>query len=618
MSIFEKNLEYIGEHNSALCVQLREHDFPDTAIFQLANASSGDTNLVYKGIPLHCNNNPQQEALAEFQKASNSRIIVIMGLGLGYLLKRVFINSNAKIIVYEPNMDILKFTLEAVDFSQELQSERIFVAASFQELNSILSEVYSYKGKIDVLKLNSANKLYPDEIKELSCELPRIDADLRSNFATLFNNSFYWLTNGLHRFMPEKPDFSLNILENKFKNKAALIVSAGPSLDKNIEIIKNNRDKFIIFCVNVAYKKLVTNGITPDFTIYIDFANYLTTIKDFEHSKTNIINHISSCRHIFKELEPNKFFTFYCKNDLFSRWVSKIAGFSLEEYEAKGSVSHLALLSAFNMGCSPIIMTGQDLAYTGGNYYSSGSFWGEEINEENKGKFEDIEKTGTIEVKGQNEENLKTSPDYAGFIKNFEEFAQEKQNEVKLINCSTGGAQINGFENKNLQEVSDKLELINLNINEFLANITQNENDPIQANYNNIINELKIFAEDLKKAELTVNKGLISSRKFHQELIKRQINPLKIKKLINENLTLFNEIDNNLFKKWDFSMYLAFKELSEFYALLDDELNSGNLSSIKNLKTCSYNLFNLLDSRLKYLLNAILIENIFKNTEGNG
>ena len=77
-----------------------------------------------------------------------------------------------------------------------------------------------------------------------------------------------------------------------------------------------------------------------------------------------------------KTKNPTDFY-FYCKNDLFSRWLADFCGFSIDNYKTKGSVSHLALVAARNMGCNPIILTGQDLAFTDGKIYSSGSFWGD-------------------------------------------------------------------------------------------------------------------------------------------------------------------------------------------------------------------------------------------------
>lgn len=582
----------------------------DLKDFQLINAASGDVNLVYKGIHLHCNNNPQIEALKEFEKLQNpgpKSIVVIMGLGLGYLLKRVFLHSKCKIVVYEPNKDILNFTRQAVDFNGELQSGRVSFVSSMEELNEALSQMYSYKDNITLLKLKSADLLYPEPVQNLLIELPAISSGLESNFTTLFKYSTVWFRNSLLKFEPEKPDFSLNILKDKFRNKAAIIVSAGPSLDKTIEILKNNRDKFIIFCVNVAYKRLISAGITPDFTLYIDAHNYLYTIKDFDHSKTNIITHSTAFFKIFDELKPANFFTFYCKNDLFSRWIAQISDFSLENYETKGSVSHLALLTAANMGCNPIILTGQDLAYSGGKYYSSGSFWSE--GNENKEIFDKkmtgLQRKARLKVKGQNGELLDTSPDYAGFIKHFEEFASLNTSK-NLINCSPGGAQINGFENRDLKEIITGLPLLNLNISETLDEISGSEPDPVRENYPKIREQLKLFSSDFRKALTISEKGLKSVQNLEQELKKPRLNTTKVSQLVNQAIASFSELENNLFKKWDFSMYLAFQELIEFYALMDNGDSQNDQTLIFELAKATKPLFQKVTNRLKDLNEKIL------------
>ncbi|OGI00295.1 MAG: hypothetical protein A2Y25_01550 [Candidatus Melainabacteria bacterium GWF2_37_15] len=577
--------------------------------FELVNAASGDVNLIYNGIPLHCNNNPQQEAMTEFQKIKNltsKNIVIIIGLGLGYLLKRVFISSKCRIIVHESNENISEFTLKAVDFKEELQSGRVFITNTIDELSSTLAKVYGFNDNVNVLKLKSSDLLYPDLIKNLNFELPAIVATLQSNFTTLSKMSWPWLRNSLYKLRTDKPDYALSILEGKFKDKAALIISAGPSLDKNIDIIKQNREKFIIFCVNVAYKKLMLAGIIPDFTFYIDAGNFLYTINNYDHSNTNIITHPVAYMRILEELNPNKFFTFYCKNDLLSRWVAKFSDFSLENYETKGSVSHLALLTACNMGCNPIILTGQDLAYTDGKYYSSGSFWSEgcENNERFEKKLKKLQETGSIKVKGQNGEILLSSPDYAGFINHFEEFA--RGHKIKLINCSTGGAQINGFENRDLSEIASELNTLNMNINEFLDNIIQTETDPVKANYSKIQDQLKLFANDVQKAYSVTEKGLQNIRNLEQELRKPYINSAKVGQLANKSLILFNELENDLFKKWNFSLLLAYKELMEFYAIMDDEANKDNNTLIFELAKTLRPLFEVAGERLKRLNRGLL------------
>lgn len=604
MSLFEKNLCKIKQYNEKLYEKLYNYSISELAGFEIVSSASGDTNLIYNNIPLHCLDNPLEEAFIEFNKVKNANdIILICGLGLGYLLRKVFQGTSSRIIVFEPNLDILRFTFEAVDLFPELESGRVFITSSLDETDDILSAIASHKDDISILKLKYTDNLYPEDVRLMQNELTKIMANIRSNYITLFSKAETWLGNALAKFKQDKNDHLFNILENKFVNKTALIVGAGPSLEENIEIIKTNREKFIIFCANVAYKNLIEKGITPDFTVYIDAEDFLHTIKNYEHSNTNIINHISSNLNVLNDVNPNSLFTFYCNNDLFSRWAAKTANFSIEEYQTKGFSSHLALLAAYNMGCNPIIITGQDLAYPNGQFYAKGSFWADKNIEDEayQKKVKKLENTARIEIKGQNGETLLTSTDYAGFIKHYEEFAQEKGSKVRLINCSTNGAQINGFENQNLQTLVNNLLPTGINMKESLETIIETEIDPIIDNYEHILMQIKLFKKDLEKASSYAAQGLKNIKSLEMEIKKRPLNHVTTGQFINKVLISFDSIEKNLFKKWDFSMYIALQELMEFNKFIDNKLSQNDLAMFTELCGISKAFFSKCNANINFL-----------------
>lgn len=604
----EAKLNLIKETNPDLFDRLKDHIYPDNVNFQLINSESGDPNLFYNNIALHCTKNPQAEALKEFNRISpgSSHIVILMGIGLGYCVKRFFQNSKCKIIIFEPDLNILKFTLEAVDFSQEINSERFFITNTPEEVIQAFNTAYSYKNKVVTSKLPASEAIYPEKIEQLMSELDKTVPSLISNYTTMFKLSWGWLYNGLCKLKNYKKASSFLILENKFQDKAALIVSAGPSLDKNIELIKQNREKFIIFCANVVYKKLIAENITPDFIIYLDPGN-LHTIKNHEHSDTNIILHSSSCKDALKELKMKNSFIFYCNNDLLSRWISKICGFSLEKYMTKGSVSQLGLLAAYNMGCNPIILTGQDLAFTDGKFYSSGSFWGDlyKIDENQKltesekpddkvcfeKKKKKIKETNYIKVKGQNGDTVLTSSDYAGFIRHFEEFAEEHSSCVKLINCSQEGANIEGFENREFSELVNELAPINLNMDETLEIIVHTEKDPVKENIEKIKNELEQFQKDNEKIIQITDRGVKACQNLLKEVRSKKINPANIKKAYTEIIESFNRLDDILFNKYEFAIALAYKELTEFKLIMEDDSSLNDINLFINFAKAAQELF---------------------------
>jgi hypothetical protein len=600
MNIFEKNLSCIASKNQVLAENLRNCVFSETSSFEFANAQSGDINLIYNGIELHSALNPQLEAVEELnklQKKDKNTVIILIGIGLGYLFKRLFIGTESKIIIYEPNLEILRFTLEAVDFSSEFNEDRVFLTNTMPELTQTAAKCFGLNDTVYVSKLKSADILYPEEVAKVSDELPNMVTLVRSNFYCLFSKSYHWLYQSILNIPYFKTCCNISSLENRFKNKAAVIVSPGPSLDGAIVTIKQNRDKFIIFCVNVACKKLYENGIIPDFVVFIDNENLAHTVEGCDLTKTGLIVQSVVHNEIIK-LNAGKKFVFYGDNELFSRWLSKIADFNIKNYLSKGTVSYCALFSAYISGCSPIILAGQDLAFTGGKFYSSGGIYGDmckcEIEEntgnikvttlnesENTSKFEwkaDYLRENPLKtVKGQDGSTLLTNDDYSNFIKYFEEFAhQTSLSGVELINSSTGGAQINGFKNEKFKDIVLRLPVLSFNLKEEIEKINIEYKEPVKENFDKIIENIEKIASDIEKYIPAMEKGLELSKTLARETGRHNKDYKKMGKLTNSVLEIFLTVDDNLFKKHEILLYAVFKEMIEMNAVIDKAEEQGN------------------------------------------
>lgn len=139
--ILKKNLELIAGYNQKLVdrvLNIQELQKP----VEIVEADSGDPNLLYNGDFVHDNIDPVYEAIEIQQKINRNtpdeKIHVIYGLGLGYLLRAFSEKVNGKIVVIEPNTDILRVALELVDFSNELSRNNIKIASNNEELKSCL------------------------------------------------------------------------------------------------------------------------------------------------------------------------------------------------------------------------------------------------------------------------------------------------------------------------------------------------------------------------------------------------------------------------------------------------------------------------------------------------
>ncbi|OGI21022.1 MAG: hypothetical protein A2287_00655 [Candidatus Melainabacteria bacterium RIFOXYA12_FULL_32_12] len=654
MSIFENNIKRIKEYNPVLADKLQKYSFNENAKFELVTAESGDPNLIYNGIWVHDIKNPQQEAsnvFGQFKNTSESSINIITGLGLGYLFKRYFLSSKGKIIVYEPSLDILKFTLEIVDFSVELEDKRVHIANTHIELMKSLEEVFVHKDLINISGLNSSYTLYPQEISILKKDLSQIINHLEANYITLFQKSVEWVSQGLQNIPQHINNYNIDALRSTFSTKPAVIVSSGPSLDKTIESLAQYRDKVIIFCVANAYKTLTKYNIKPDFITFIEVDDTSPQVKELDISDINMIILSVANAEIYK-LDFKRKFIFYSNNDLYSRWISDIAGFSVENYQNKGTVSYCALYSAFMMGCNPIILLGQDLAYSANQCYSSDSAFGsikfvkDEITGEYKVELDNIEefkkfyierkhtdeftnelikikldsiKSNLTFVRGQNGDMLPTDANYAGFIKYFEHFAYEHSNpnsELQLINSSTGGAQIDGFKNVGLKEVLENLPTLEINVDSKIDQILTDYKEPVKEHIVEITRQVKYMAEEIGEFLILAQDALNKSEQLLLELKKDSFNVDRIRILASNLMEFYIKFQGELFDKYQVLINCVFKELLELSKLMESETNNS-LEDLVNMAQTSKNFYDTFLKQATYIksiaemtLNKHLLEYI--------
>ena len=384
-------------------------------------------------------------------------------------------------------------------------------------------------------------------------------------------------------------------------------MSAGPSLKENIEIIKNNQDKFVIFAVNPTVKLLAQQGITPDFIVDIEPIDNMSHFSGIDMSKQVLILEGFACNYLWRMKTKKKIS--YLSNDnffnYFLRDCMKIEG----HLETFGTVSYTALMSAFIMGFKKIILCGQDLAYKNGECYAKGSQYGEveciynnevkkyEIRPKDENKyikaFESEKVSGDVArrfamnyikflnknictVKSQNGEDIPTQTGYALFIKQFSEAAEKlkvKRPEIELINSSIGGAQIDGFENKNLSDVILELESMDkIDVSTYKSHIDKNH---IAEKLEKLIEQMKIFQKLSQDIELVCEKII-------REIKNKKILTKDLEKLFNKYKEIYTNI-MELSKKKDVSFVItAF--MCRFIELLQIDYTKSPIELLQNFE----------------------------------
>ena len=258
-----------------------------------------------------------------------------------------------------------------------------------------------------------------------------------------------------------------SVLHDKFKDKAAVIVSPGPSLEKNLNTLKKVKGKALIICVLHALKDLQRMGIEPDFVVHVDPVD-LKTIERKKDGKVISLwdqwidqNDLSKISHfVVSNYQKPNMFEIPAKNVM---WMSSglpigdLLPLEVFDYvRVGGSVSHAAFDLAVELGCSSIALVGQDLAYSkGGANYSQHANLGDSLEDQAKAHMKVY--GNDVEAEGWNGETVISNNTYISFGQAFEMFARElDEKDIKLFNCSEGGLNIKGFNHCKLSTFIEK------------------------------------------------------------------------------------------------------------------------------------------------------------------
>lgn len=225
-----------------------------------------------------------------------------------------------------------------------------------------------------------------------------------------------------------------------------IIVSAGPSLDKNIEQLKTAKGHCLILAVDTAIKHLMKRDIMPDLTITVE------PIKPVEHYADRRTELIPAIFDIESNPEivgkhKSRVLLYNCR-DYVKNLLEAVGKQIPENIPSGGSVATAAFATVRALGSRTVIMIGQDLAYSGESTHAGGV--------ESKGINNDI---GYEMIDGYYGEKVRSRSDWLGYLRWFEssiESAHAADEKFTVIDATEGGAAIKGTIRMPLAEAIDK------------------------------------------------------------------------------------------------------------------------------------------------------------------
>ncbi|EAJ2687675.1 motility associated factor glycosyltransferase family protein, partial [Campylobacter jejuni] len=550
--LFLKNTQALFEVDQILAYKLRALEKNDFKILQNENG----INFIKDDIMLY--KNPEQELLENLTLFQNKYkkypVLFFYGFGNGMFYKTLCENKNHKhIIVFEDELEILALALHLFDFSKELKNEKLILFHTPNITTAQLTTLFMYEHiqksvKIFNLFIHSDFylKFYSHQIQELNKKLIE-----NIRFIVLAKgNDPYDSIIGIKHMLNNLPKllnhgvFQNFLKARKQKVKNAIIVSTGPSLTKQLPLLKKYANKATIFCADSAYPILAKHNIKPDYVCMLERDDIVSKCfdNDFKEFDQGILFIISSVVHqeVIDFLEKNS-----RKYILVHRPLHFAVSLNLKEFGYIGvgaSVANMAYELAASLRHENIILIGQDLAYAkDGSSHPKEHIFGNE-GEKIRGEVYTLAYGGEKQVRTQLTWNL--------FRQAFEKdifWAKEKL-KINTYNCTEGGARIEGTIEKPFKEMCETLLKEDLKKPFDLPKILENNETK-----NKFLQTQKLLIKNVEQSEKFIKKCQNELKKLDFELGKSQLNLQTLIK-IKQNLLIF-------FK--DFKRLKLFNELTQ-------------------------------------------------------
>ncbi|EAJ0348354.1 motility associated factor glycosyltransferase family protein [Campylobacter lari] len=418
-------------------------------------------NICYKNIKnLYINPLKElQEKIELFNKEFlRYPILFFYGLGNGIFYKSLLANKEHKrVIVYEKDIELIFLVFNMIDFSKELLEGR-FILIHTKEFNYAKADTLcSFLNLfLKTYNLHIHCEFYEEKQKEEIKNINDLNSKVIKNIALRRGNDPIDAMQGIEQFilnlpkMLTHPSFSEFKKKRSNKSKNAILVATGPSLKKQLPLLKKYANKATIFCADSAYPILAKAGIKPDYVCMLERDDVVSKcfdndFKEFDKDITFILASLVY-KDSIKFLEKNK-----RKYILVSRSLPFAYSLGLHDfgYVSGGmSVAHLNYELALLLGHETIVLIGQDLAYSDDGKSHSEGFLHESYHE---GDFErDHGKFKTLAYGGKT--YVQSSEVWMLFKQIFESLFH-KQTKAKIYNATEGGARIEGTIEKPFKEI---------------------------------------------------------------------------------------------------------------------------------------------------------------------
>lgn len=419
---------------------------------------------------------PRDEAqrLVESIDLVEHAVVVVMGFGMGYHVQELAerIGKAGAIIVYEPDISVMRAVLEQVDHSQWIEKSNIIWCVNANDRGTLAGKL---KGSESILAQGVKFLDHPvsrDRLGSRSGEFARMLSEFMDSTRTVL------LTN-LMRAADTARNLLLNIdhyvagdgiaeLKDVATDIPAVVVSAGPSLRRNMHLLQQPgiRDRVVIIAVQTVLKPLLEAGIKPHFVTALDY--HEISRRFYEGLTERDVEGVTlvaepKVHPAVLDIFPG---TIRCCGASFLDDLLGDAQREMGSLPPGTTVAHLCMYLARHLGCNPIAMIGQDLGFTDGLYYGPGTaiddVWSPELNSFNTIEMMQWQRIArhrshlhkTVDAQGR---PMYSDAQMMAYLQQFErDFSAYRAKGVRVIDATEGGVAKQHVEVMPLKQVLEE------------------------------------------------------------------------------------------------------------------------------------------------------------------
>lgn len=469
------------------------------------------------------------------EKTPRYPFICIYGIGNALLIKNLA-KHYKHLFVFESEIELFILALSMIDLSEELKICKIvlfdcaaedleFQIAMIFDQQSILEYLSLYEMFFNAsyyLRFYEKQIVFLNEVCLKTIGVAIRNADISCFLPLLVYGQFLQNIPSMLESIP----FQRILSERKNKFDNAIVVSAGPSLAKQLPLLKAYQDKAVIFCADGALSMLEKEGIVPDYVTNLDCRDLaMKFFQNKENLKQSIIAlECATHPNVVRSLKAENCMIVLRNKALYQRFNLNDFGY----IDTGTHVSHFSYTLALALGFKNIIMIGQDLAFDEeGNSHSKGFSYGE--------KYEggaNIDKFKIPAYAGKGEVLTHTTwNDYR--IKLEYLFACNDQ-KAKFYNATEGGARINFTEELSFKECCEKLLTKEKPKFELPKSLTKNRSDKLLVKFKEKIQK------DQDSAKRFLDDALALKQILENILSKDFLLPLEFLEKVYQNIENFN------------------------------------------------------------------------------